>query len=97
MAQKLTDDRIWETGETPFSACKWDEWKRGGTWVARENEDFACSIEVFMDELDHRAQVAGLDVDMMGEEATVYFRFTGQADAGKEKPTTLSLDFSKVA
>ncbi|ULR51019.1 hypothetical protein [Streptomyces deccanensis] len=97
MAQKLADDRMWETGETPFSACKWDEWMKGGTWLARQGDDFFCDVEVFMAELDHRADMAGMDAEAIGEEGTVYFRFHDPADMGKAKGRGKALDFSKAA
>ncbi|MFM9633873.1 hypothetical protein ACKI10_40755 [Streptomyces galilaeus] len=91
MAQKVNNFN-WETGETPFSACKWDEWMKGGTWLARQGEDFMCDVELFMAELSHRAELAGMDAEAMGDEATVYFRFHDQADMGKAKPPKV-LDF----
>ncbi|MFI6061190.1 hypothetical protein [Streptomyces sp. NPDC051286] len=38
----------------------WDEWMKGGTWVAREGEDFTGSAEEFGNEVWRRGEAANL-------------------------------------
>ncbi|MEV4879330.1 hypothetical protein OHB31_18705 [Streptomyces microflavus] len=48
----------------------WDEWMEGGTWVARQGEDFTASEE-FQEEACRRAEAANLDVRVMERSFTV--------------------------
>lgn len=55
------DSRSWPTIAESDS---WDEWMGGGTWVAREGEDFTTDAEEFMEEVRRRSWEANLSVDL---------------------------------
>lgn len=49
---------------TTAESDQWDEWIKGGTWVAEKGKDFT-DMGAFSDEIKSRAEAANLDWEMM--------------------------------
>ncbi|MEV0690464.1 hypothetical protein [Streptomyces sp. NPDC050388] len=72
----------------------WDEWMKGGTWVAKKGEDFTDSVEEFGNETWRRATAAKLALDNMWWRSKAIFRFRYfPASPGPKKEKILN--FSK--
>ncbi|MGY0070214.1 hypothetical protein ACWZEH_26195 [Streptomyces sp. QTS137] len=75
-------DQLWTGIETSpddwptlAESDQWDEWMKGGTWVAKKGEDFTGSAEEFVYGTQRRAMAADLGWDNVWWPSEVIFRF----------------------
>jgi hypothetical protein len=59
-----------------FDGLDWDEWIKGGVWVAERGDDFQCETKEFRAEVMRRADLVDLCVEVEVKGPRVYFEFS---------------------